>query len=278
MRRTINSSNHIYKHTPSTFYNEQYYLTACEGYNVFAIEFGKEVISPRLAAALKLVEVKHGEHVLDIGCGRGEAVLHIARNGGVVYGVDYSSDALRIARQYLGAEKREHQCQNICLVQTDAQRLPFKDSSFDKLLMFDLIEHLYPWELAEALREAYRVLVPGGQLIIHTAPNRWYYQFGYPIYRIFERLRGRHLPPDPKSRFPFHYLHVNEQDVIRLRCSLCQAGFECKVWLDNIQPISPFKRLPILSLMLSRLLRIYPFRWIFCNDIFAIARKEVSKQ
>lgn len=277
MCRTGDSSNHTYKHTPSTLYNEQYYLTACEGYNVFAT-VGKEVVSPRIAAALKLVDVKHGERVLDVGCGRGEAALHIARNGGVVYGVDYSSDALRIARRYLGAKKREYQCQNIYLVQSDAKMLPFKDSLFDKLLMFDLVEHLYPWEIAEAFREAHRVLVPGGYLIIHTAPNRWYYKFGYPIYRVFERLRGRYLPPDPKSRFPFHYLHVNEQDVIRLRRSLRQAGFECRVWLDNIQPILPFKRLPMLNLMLSKLPCIYPFRWIFCNDIFAIARKEVSKQ
>jgi len=273
LSRTGNSSTHTCMHTPSTFYSEQYYLTACEGYDAFAAESGKEVISPRLAAALRLVEVKPGERVLDVGCGRGEAVLHIARNGGVVHGVDYSSDALRIARRYLGAGKREHQSQNIYLLQSDAKRLPFKDSSFDKLLMFDLIEHLYPWELAKALREAHRVLVPGGQLFIHTAPNRWYYQFGYPLYRIFERLRGGHLPSDPKSRFPFHYLHVNEQDVIRLRRSLRQAGFDCRVWLDNIQPVLFFNRSPRLSLILFRLLRTYPLRWIFCNDIFAIACK-----
>jgi ubiquinone/menaquinone biosynthesis C-methylase UbiE len=272
LHSTDNSSKHIYPHTPSTFYNEQYYLTACEGYNSFTAESGEEVISPRLAAALKLVVVNQGERVLDIGCGRGEAILHLAQSGAVAYGVDYSSDALRIARRHLSAEKKEHQGQNIYLVQADAKWLPFKDSSFDKLLMFDIIEHLYPWELTEALREARRVLVPGGQLLIHTAPNRWYYQFGYPLYRVFERLRGKHLPSNPRSRFPFHYLHVNEQDVLRLQRSLRQTGFECKVWLDNIQPILLFKH-SILNLILSKLLRIYPFRWIFCNDIFAIARK-----
>ena len=269
--RPNNRVNCIHKRTPSTLYTEEYYLTACEGYDTFAAKFGQKAISPRLAASLRLVKFSPGERILDIGCGRGEAILYLACNGAIVYGIDYSPNGLRIAKRYLGS-KRESE-QNICLVQADAGQLPFKDSSFDKLLMFDLIEHLYPEELAKALSEAHRVLVPGGQLIIHTAPNLWYYQFGYPLYRLLERLRGRCLPDDPRSRFPFHYLHVNEQDVIKLRRSLHQAGFKCRVWLDNIQTVPFFEHSPALRLMLSITLRVYPFRWIFCNDIFAVAHK-----
>jgi ubiquinone/menaquinone biosynthesis C-methylase UbiE len=137
-----------------------------------------------------------------------------------MYGVDYSADALHIARRCMAAGDSQPN-ERICLGRADAKRLPFADASFDKLLMFDLVEHLYPWELAQALSEAWRVLGVHGLLMIHTAPNRWYYRFGYPLYRLFERLRGRELPADPRSRFPFHYLHVNEQDILGLRRSSC---------------------------------------------------------
>lgn len=260
-----------HKHTPSTLYNEEYYLTACEGYDEF-FKLRKS-ISPRLAASLKLVEPRCGERILDIGCGRGEAVLSLACEGVIAYGIDYSSDAFQVARRYLETEGADYK-RSIYLVRADAKRLPFRNCSFNKLLMFDLVEHLYPWELTEALNEAHRVLVTGGQLIIHTAPNRWYYQFGYPLYRLLERLRGRHLPSNPRSRFRFHYLHVNEQDIVRLRRSLHRAGFKCRVWLDNIQTVLPAEFSPLLRSVISILLRVYPFRWVFCNDLFAIAVKD----
>jgi ubiquinone/menaquinone biosynthesis C-methylase UbiE len=252
-------------------YNEEYFLTACEGYDIFEQEAAAGV-SRRLAAALRLVEFEPGDRILDIGCGRGEAVLGCAQSGAMAYGVDYSADALRLAHQALRAEQKEpSRC--ICLAGADAKQLPFADASFDKLLMFDLVEHLYSWELPHALGEAWRVLSSHGQLIIHTAPNRWYYQFGYPLYRLFERSRGRRLPADPRSRFPFHHLHVNEQDVLGLRRSLRHAGFEPRVWLGIIEPPLGNEDSLALKALLRMLLEAYPFRWVFRNDIFAIACK-----
>ena len=258
--------------TPSHLYSEDYYLTSCEGYEDFGLDATRGGVSQRLAAALALVDVKTGERVLDIGCGRGEAVLGCAQGGTAAFGIDYSSDALRIS------EKRMRSIENlmggqIYLARADAKRLPFASASFDKLLMFDLVEHLYQWELEETLLEAWRVLHEEGQLIIHTAPNRWYYRYGYPLYRVFEGLRGRQLPADPRRRFPFHHLHVNEQDIFGLRRSLRTAGFGPKVWLDNLhQPLADENPL-LRKVLLKVLLEAYPFRWVFRNDIFAIARK-----
>ena len=257
--------------TPSHLYSEDYFLAACEGYEGFEQEVEAAVVSPRLVASSNLVKCKPGERVLDIGCGRGEIVLSCAHSGAAVCGVDYSADALRIARR--GVTEGDSSSGRISLGRADAKRLPFADASFDKLLMFDLVEHLYPWELAQALSEAWRVLGVHGQLLIHTAPNRWYYRFGYPLYRLFERLRGRELPADPRSRFPFHYLHVNEQDVLGLRRSLRRAGFDAKVWLDNVRPPLKDESSPALKLLLTVLLDVYPFRWIFRNDLFAVACK-----
>jgi SAM-dependent methyltransferase len=258
--------------TPSHLYDEQYFLTDCEGYENFEPGTAVQAGSSRIAAVLRLVRFNPGERILDVGCGRGEAVRDCARGRAVAYGVDYSADALQIVRRSLVAESVETS-ERIHLSRADAKRLPFPEASIDKLLMLDLVEHLYPWELAESLREAWRVLVVGGQLIIHTAPNLWYYRFGYPLYRLFERLRGKRLPPDPRSRFPFHHLHVNEQSVPALRRSLRRAGFAPRVWLDNIQPPLPGERSLALRLLLKVLLGVCPFRWVFRNDILAIAHK-----
>ena len=63
--------------------------------------------------------------------------------------------------------------------------------TFDRVLMFDIVEHLHPWELHQALLQAHRVLSPQGRLIVHTAPNRWYDQFAYPVVRLARRLMGQ---------------------------------------------------------------------------------------
>ena len=259
-------------YTPSSLYSEKYFLTNCEGFEDFVTEAEEPVVPVRLRAALELAKPKPGERVLDLGCGRGEAAYGCAQRGAAAYGADYSADALQIAgRNTTEGQKSLGGC--IRLVRADAKQLPFAEGSFDKLLMFDLVEHLYPWELTLALREAWRVLNADGQLIVHTAPNRWYYRFGYPLYRLFERLRGRRLPADPRSRFPFHHLHVNEQDIIRMRRSLRQAGFDAKVWLHDLQPPLADRSSVLIRLLVRVLVGVYPLRWIFRNDIFAVAHK-----
>ena len=49
--------------------------------------------------------------------------------------------------------------------QADAKRLPFPTAYFDRVLMFDVVEHLFPWELGQSLAEIRRVLKPGGRFL-----------------------------------------------------------------------------------------------------------------
>ena len=57
----------------------------------------------------------------------------------------------------------------------DATKLPFKDNSFDTIFNSEMIEHLYPQDSKKMLDEFFRVLKPGGKLII-TTPNRSEYR------------------------------------------------------------------------------------------------------
>lgn len=60
----------------------------------------------------------------------------------------------------------------------DATKLPFEDNSFDAITMFDLLEHVPDDKVA--INEAFRVLKPGGFLLLSTPNENWrfpYYSF-----------------------------------------------------------------------------------------------------
>lgn len=260
-----------------TLYSQEYFLTECEGYSQF-LKTGGEELPPRLQKALDLAQVSPDLRILDVGCGRGEVVLHCGKLGAEAYGIDRSSDALKIALSLLNLHQKALPGK-IGLQLSDAQHLPFASESFDRVLMLDLVEHLYPSELERALQEAYRVLREQGYLIIHTMPNRWYYSFGYPIYRWVQRIRGERLPSDPRERWRFAgAVHVNEQDLLRLRRTLTIAGLRAKVWLSTTRDFSS-ERNPFVRLLMDVSSHLFPFKLIFCNEIFAVARKvSLSRQ
>ena len=262
---------------PSDLYDEQYFLTACEGYQEFSAEEGRQ-LSRRLRAAFALAEVGPGMCVLDVGCGRGEIVRHCALLGADAYGVDYAAAAMGIARQATANLRREagqHPVGQVGLLRANARQLPFADGQFDRVLMFDVVEHLHPWELHEALQEAHRVLAPDGRLVVHTAPNAWYDRYAYPIVRFVRRLQGRgdHYPPNPRAFLvpENQHVHVNEQSMLSLQRALRQAGFTGRVWLDS-PPQS--RQENALEAALRRIAFDWPpFRWFFERELFAVASK-----
>ncbi len=148
----------------SSLYDEEYFLTACEGYDEYERSEGKE-LSRRLAAAFSAAGIQPGMQVLDVGSGRGEIVQHCAETGADAYGIDYSSVANQLAQRGVqpmpagGAYRPQTiSAGRMGFAQADAKVLPFPTGHFDRILMFDIVEHLYPWELQQALLEVRRVL------------------------------------------------------------------------------------------------------------------------
>ncbi len=248
-------------------YTQEYYLTACDGYAEFGTSHG-ESLPRRLSRPLEIAQVEPGQMVLDIGCGRGELALNCAKEGTIVWGLDYASAALQLAA-------RLPKTPTLGFQQADAGALPFGDDSFDTIFMLDIVEHLTPMEFQNTLQEVRRTLKPQGRLIIHTMPNLWYYRFGYPLFRWVGKLRGQDLPRDPRSRWSFAQLHVNEQDPHKLGRALRSSGFYPHIWLESTQEYKHESNRRVRWIMQK--LTSFPFlKWIFCNDIFAIATKKVS--
>ncbi len=263
------------KSLPSTLYTEEYFLTACEGYDVFLESEGRH-LSRRLNDAFAMAEVETGMRLLDVGCGRGEIIRHCIQMGVEAYGIDYAEVAAQMTREVIKQEKQaegvEQRPSGVC--RSDAKFLPFPDGYFDRVLLFDVVEHLYPWELKQALLESYRILSDDGRLIIHTAPNRWYDTYAYPVVRLFRRVlgEGHNYPKDPRAITPVNQdVHVNEQDIRSMNRNLKSAGFKGKVWLDS--PPQNREEGMIMSGLHWLAFKVPPFRWFFEREVFAVAHK-----
>jgi len=256
-------------------YTEEYFLTACEGYEDFIASDG-ENLSRRLKAAFELAAVEPDMKVLDVACGRGEIVRQCALLGADAYGFDYAHAAIKLARQVL-ARGADGATGIMALARAEAKHYPYPDQTFDRVLMFDIVEHLHPWELHASLLEARRVLKDDGRLIIHTAPNVWYDRYAYPVVRAFRRMAGQgaSYPADPRQFLVEHNqdVHVNEQSLFGLRRVLDQAGFKGHVWLDS--PPQHRHENAILAALRFALFHWPPFRWFFEREVFAVAAKKL---
>lgn len=116
------------------------------------------------ARLLDLAAVAPGERILDIGCGTGTQAVAAWRRvqpGGSIAGVDVSKNMLAAARR-----KARRARADIPFRAADAATLPFPDANFD-LVTLTTVMHMVPKvKRLAALREASRVLRPGGRILL----------------------------------------------------------------------------------------------------------------
>ncbi len=103
--------------------------------------------------------------ILDVGCGTGDLMVLLRPYCHYIIGVEPT----HINREIVLSKE-------LTVRYGVAEALPKADQSVDMVVMADVIEHLYNPSLA--LVEAWRVLIPGGILII-TTPNKWAEWFWY---------------------------------------------------------------------------------------------------
>lgn len=120
--------------------------------------------APRLRkATIDQAMIKPGDSVLDVGCGTGEVTLAAkarARQGNV-YGIDPAPEMISVARKK-AARKRLEIDFRVGVIEA----LPFPDSSIDVVTSSLMMHHLPEDLKAHGLAEIYRVLKPGGRLLI----------------------------------------------------------------------------------------------------------------
>jgi 2-polyprenyl-3-methyl-5-hydroxy-6-metoxy-1,4-benzoquinol methylase len=121
-------------------------------------------------------------HWLDFGCAQGgydEAML--AQGLDAVSGVDVEESRI--------AEAKRRNLPNADYTAFDGMTLPFEDASFDGTFMNEVLEHVA--DEKQALSETFRVLKPGGVLVL-ISPNRW-----FPVEGHYVTIGSKSIGPAP---------------------------------------------------------------------------------
>jgi len=102
---------------------------------------------------------------LDAGCGWGYNLFLLAREGFAPFGVDIVQNDFFASRRIASTNGYEAP-----LAGADLSALPFVPASFAAVTAVETFEHIYESDRMNAIREAWRVLVPGGAFALST-PN-----------------------------------------------------------------------------------------------------------
>ena len=215
------------------------------------IEIGKEQRG-NLQTNLEFLDqvdlFKTADRILEIGCGIGSVVFNLSEQGYDVVGTDISGEAINYGLKKYGDVKLEVQA---------AETLPYEDKSFDKVLSFDLFEHIAATDTH--LSEVRRVLRPGGCYMFQT-PNKY-------SNAIFETLWTRSL----KWRRYHPSLHSPGQ----LKRRLGKHGFEAR--FVKMNPINEFTVRKLKKLgPLGRVIKHVDFRrmpLVLQTNLYVIAEK-----
>ncbi len=181
--------------------------------------------------------------MLDAGCGAGPALRYLSGQGYHAYGCDFIFYPLIESRKLVPTAP---------VVCCDLkQPLPYRDASFDAVLLSEVVEHLH--EAEDLLRECARILRPGGYVLI-TTPNLW--DVRRPLAWLTRRTWSGYVDPT----------HINLFTPPRLRRTMQAAGFGGIRLRTGLKPIFLFapRRLPLkLSL---------PYPPLIGNGLVAVGR------
>lgn len=125
----------------------------------------------------KEIFVKPGHQVLDLCCGTGDWTIQLAESKEAdITGLDFSENMLKVAAN------KTADFENITLIQGDATELPYEENVFDIITIGFGLRNLPDYE--KAVAEFYRVLKPGGQLVIleTSNPENSLINYGFNIY------------------------------------------------------------------------------------------------
>ncbi len=166
--------------------------------------------------------IKEGDRVLDAGCGSGNLGFSVASRASHITLSDLAEPAVTFCTRL----KEKLRLDNVTVKQSSLEELDFPNSSFDKVVIGDVIEHLE--DPKRAMSEIRRCLKSEGEVFV-TTPN---YRSPWPlIERLIDLL---HLTPPLKGEQHITFFHPNS-----LRKLLEDAGFQ-DVTVRTFYHVAPF--------------------------------------
>jgi ubiquinone/menaquinone biosynthesis C-methylase UbiE len=180
----------------------------------------------RFVAVTGMLPAGMGRRALDVGCGWGYNLFLLGLRGYAPYGIDIVQNDFAAASMIAAANGTQSR-----LSCADMSALPFGDGTFAAVTAVETFEHVFHPDRRSAVREAWRVLEPGGALVLST-PN--YYSFVETGKRVANRLPflkralpGMCYPVGEIERSDYHpYRYHRPSPEGEIRSMLEDEGFE----------------------------------------------------
>lgn len=171
--------------------------------------------------------LRAGSRLLEIGCGAGNLLLQATVAGSYTVALDLSMQALTFVRSRLEDAQSTPEAPNgFACMQAIGESLPFGDDIFDCILLSEVVEHLETPQIS--IREAVRVLCPGGRLLV-TTPN---YRSFWPVMEwAVDRLN---MAPKMAGE-----QHISRFHPSSLKKTLIESGLSLE-YSGSIYALSPF--------------------------------------
>jgi|SRR5579883_453492 ubiquinone/menaquinone biosynthesis C-methylase UbiE len=186
-------------------------------YDLFTAALGVAKLHRRL---IDQAELADGQRVLEIGCGPGKLSLRAKRMhpGIQLIGSDPDPRALALA------QRKARNLKGISFERAYAQRLPYPDASFDRVLSSLMLHHLDDDDKAATAAEIQRVLRPGGSLHLVDFTQQAHAHGAHDIHAFLARrvLKSGHVA------------HSGGEEIVHL---FTAAGLECTQTATRRHPI-----------------------------------------
>lgn len=158
----------------------------------------RESILDRQKYALEIFKTQKQGNFLEIGCAAGFFLAVMKSAGWKTWGIDLSHSAVKFAKNL-----------SLRVVSKDLLSAHFKENFFDAILMGDVFEHVH--NPVEFLREARRILKPGGMLVIKTPTyvNSWLFRRAYQAAKFLKIFSQKRLKFFSILKIPWHRSRLN---------------------------------------------------------------------
>ena len=209
--------------------------------------------------------------ILEAGCGLGSWVVYLSDRGYDIAGID--NDASVIDRLKGWRPTLNVRC-------GDIRKLPYEDNALAAVISLGVMEH-FQEGCGDAMKEAHRVLRPGGLLFFAVPMNNLFRRvFAHPVRSLY--LKWRRVMGDSIHFAEYRFSRKEAEELLR------RYGFEpilttwddfsdksmsLGIWADfpPLQKSSLYQLKPAGKAAASAMNSIS--RWIVCSGIFYVARK-----
>lgn len=149
--------------------------------------------------------------ILDVGCGNCRNLLPFAFNEFDCYGIDFSSNMIKAAEQFISKHKMK-----VKLQQAGATKLPFATNSMEYIICLSMLHHLNTDERKKALREIKRVLKKNGK-VVFSVWNKFQLRF---LFKSSDLLVPWHVHGVKHDRFYHLFTYFEFKKLLE------KAGFK----------------------------------------------------